>query len=155
MDINSIKKFLADMNPGKEVVVEFDDKCYRKVEFYFTEGAANITHHAEFCKVKVTIDGNTFYAPIDPHRVNIPWRDGKNFICAMDSFFIPDTAIKTLADLKAKIDADSSEGKKNTQKEQKDFSFTIKQFQEFTGKEENYLIDIVNNYKPEGKNENS
>jgi hypothetical protein len=154
MDINSLKKFLAESHPGKDSVIEFDAKCYRKMEFTFTDGAANVTQHAEFCKAKVTIDGNTFYAPIDPHRVNIPWRDGKNFICGMDNFFVPETAIKTLASLKSQIDADTSEGKSSTLKQKQEFDFTIKQFEDFTGKDQSYLLEIINNFKQEGKNEN-
>lgn len=149
MDINELKTFMGEINPGKEITFDFDEKCYRKVDFTFTEGAANITHHAEFNKIRVTIDGKSTYACIAPHRVNVPWVDVKKFIMDMDEIFVPEPALRKLSDLRSRIEENASE----SEKEKIEFEGTLDQFVRFTGKPREDILKKIQIFEEEEKHE--
>lgn len=146
MNLNDAKKLIEDMNPGKDISLDFDVKCYRKVEFTFDNGAAAVTQHVEFNKVRITIDGNITYTPIEPHRVNIPFKDAKAFIAGMQDVFIHPNGLKTLAECYRKIKEDTSVDGLNTKNEREEFENAIKQFIEFTDKDRDYILKKVEEF---------
>ncbi len=147
MNINELKLFIEQMNPGKEISLDFDVKCYRKMDFTFDDGAAAVTQHVEFNKVRVTVDGNTVYTSIQPHRVNIPWKDAQAFIAGMKEIFVHPNALKTLAECSRKMREDTSVDQLNTKNEREEFEKIIKQFIDFTDKDRDYILQKIAKYE--------
>ena len=81
MDFFEAQELFQNMNPGKQVSFEFDEKCHRIHELVYTDGVPNPVHHVENNKVKVTIEGQpSFYVPISPHRECYEWEKIKEII---------------------------------------------------------------------------
>lgn len=153
MNLNDAKKLIEDMNPGKDFNLDFDVKCYRKVEFTFENGAAAVTQHVEFNKVRLTIDGNITYVNIQPHRVSVPWKDAKSFIEGMQEVFIHPNGLIKLSECRKKMNEDTSDEKLNSKNEREEFENAVKQFIDFTGKDSDYLMKKLDEFE-EGKKQN-
>jgi hypothetical protein len=72
MNLYEAQDFFKQMYKDKKVVIEFDDKCIRKIECIYTDGNLHDTNHIEYRNVKVSVEGmESVYVPIQPHRMLI------------------------------------------------------------------------------------
>lgn len=156
MNLNDLKQLIIDMNPGRDIKMEFDANCYRKVEFTFDNGASSVLNQVEFNKVKVNIDGNITYVTIQPHRVNVPLKESKSFIASIQDVFIPHNTLKTLNECYRKVNEDCCPDKSNSSHEKQELENAIKQFMEFTGKDREYILQKIAEFNGGNKqNENT
>ena len=83
MDFYELQDFFKQMNPGKSIGYEFDEKCHRVHELIYTDGVPNPVHHIENDKVKVAVEGQKpTYVKIMPHRECATWDHMKKLINA-------------------------------------------------------------------------
>lgn len=81
MDFFQLQDFITQMNPGKKISYEFDEKCHRVHELIYTDGVPNPVHHIENNRVKVTVDSQEpKYISIMPHRECATWEYMKEMI---------------------------------------------------------------------------
>jgi hypothetical protein len=81
MNLFEAQNMFEKMHPGKKIDYQFDEKCHRVHELYYTDGKPNPIHHVESDKVKITVEGmEPIYISIAPHRECYTWEMIKGLI---------------------------------------------------------------------------
>lgn len=106
MDFYEAKDFFKQMYPNKLVEYNFDNSCIRQVDCVFTKNQIHANCHIEYRQVRVTVGGQeSFYVPIEPHRMIITCKELKKLIHDSDVFIHPDE-IANVKDMIARKDPD-------------------------------------------------
>lgn len=79
-------------NPVAKVTHEFDDNCIEAFDIQCVRGVPNKTHHLQYNRVKIVVDGKSTYHDIQPHREEFAWDDIKTKIAHPDLDNKHDTA---------------------------------------------------------------
>lgn len=104
MNYYELQEFMKKVNPGKNILFEFDDYSIRQIECMYTEDKLHTHNHIQYEKCKVTVEGqDPIYAPIAPHRMLISASEVQRKIPKSDIFIHPEQ-IALLKDLSDKKD---------------------------------------------------
>lgn len=107
MNFFEAQDFFKQMYVGKKITFEFDEKCHRFIEIVHTDGLPHEMHHLECNKVKVNVEGmDSIYIPIQPHRVNVTWKQAKSLLDSKSDVYIHPDRLMTIKSLKERSDPD-------------------------------------------------
>ncbi len=89
MNFFEAQDFFKKLYPEKKIDFSFDDNCLHQVEIIYTNGKPHTTHHLEYHKVKMCIEGqDSVYLPISPHRMCCYWGDFKKLIQNQNNVYL-------------------------------------------------------------------
>ncbi len=88
MNLYQVENYFKDIYKGKNVFLDFDMNCVRQMEIVYSDGKPHESHHLEYQKVRVTVDGTEpVYVSIAPHRIGIEWKNVKEYISSCEECF--------------------------------------------------------------------